>query len=217
MDQKLYEKNAAFVPQLSQKVLALAAIKPHESVLDFGCGDGILTKTIQASQQGVARVVGIDDQTDMIEAAQQKAGIKDARVVSVQELKNESDLQRNEFDVVFTNAVLHWIPDLSDTQNPYILHSIARALKPDGRFVGEFGGFANISEILSTVCLSLIHHGVPSKTIKEEVMPFFFPTDDAWRAILQNAGFKVHVIESEARVTLLPGKVSAWAATFLER
>lgn len=214
MDQKLYAKNAAFVPHLSQKVLALAALEPHEAVLDLGCGDGVLTKIIQDSQSG--RVVGIDNQEDMIEAAR-KAGITDARVVSAEALRHEADLQRGDFDVVFTNAVLHWIPGIANLENPYILDSVSRALKPSGRFVGEFGGFANISEILSTVCVSLMHHGVSISTIRDHTMPFFFPTDDGWRAILQNAGFRVRTIESEARVTLLPGRVSAWAETFLER
>lgn len=214
MDQVLYASNAAFVPKLSQKVLALANLQPHESVLDFGCGDGVLTKHLQDSQTG--RVVGIDNQTDMIEAAV-KAGLEDVRVVSAQELRHEADLQQNDFDVVFTNAVLHWVPDIADQKDPFILQSIAKALRPGGRFVGEFGGFANISEILSTVCLSLIHHGVSPTKIKDEVMPFFFPTDDEWRAILENAGFRVHHIESEGRVTLLPGRVSDWARTFLER
>lgn len=213
MDQKLYAKNASFVPQMSQKVLALAKIEVHEAVLDFGCGDGVITKHLQDSQQG--RVVGIDNQEDMVAAAL-ALGVTDARVVSAQKLHQETDLQQNGFDVVFTNAVLHWIPDIANKDDPYILKSIARALKPRGRFVGEFGAFANISEILAAVCVSLIHHGVSVEQIKEQT-PFFFPTNEDWKDILDNAGFVVQFIESEARVTPLPGKVSDWAETFLER
>lgn len=213
MDQKLYAKNASFVPKLTQKVMALADLQPHESVLDFGCGDGVLTKHIQASQTG--RVVGIDNQADMIEAAR-VAGITDARLVSAQQLKDEADLQQADFDVVFTNAVLHWIPELQDKEDPTILRSILKALKPSGRFVGEFGAFTNCHEIVATLCLSMLHHGVPLQTV-QKISPFFFPTDEGWQALLENAGFTVRHIESEARVTLLPGKVSDWARTFLER
>lgn len=215
MDQKLYATNAAFVPLLSQKLMALASLEAHESVLDFGCGDGVLTKQIQETQVS-GRVVGIDNQEDMIAAAR-RLGIVDARLVSAQNLRDEADLQKNEFDVVITNAVLHWIPDLANMDDPYILKAIAKALKPTGRFVGEFGAFQNINEIVSTICLSLIHHGVSPTTIRNDIMPFFFPTDKAWTSILENAGFKVEFVESEARLTLLPGKVSAWAETFLER
>lgn len=213
MDQKLYAKNASFVPQLTQKVMALANLQPNESVLDFGCGDGVLTKHVQESQK--ARVVGIDNQSDMIEAAK-KAGITDARLVSAQQLKDESDLQQNDFDVVLTNAVLHWIPDLGNKEDPYILRSVLKALKPTGRFVGEFGAFTNCHEIIATLCLSMLHHGVPLQTV-QNISPFFYPSDEAWRELLENAGFTVKLVESEARVTLLPGKVSDWARTFLER
>lgn len=214
MDQKLYAKNAAFVPKLSQRLLALAAIQPHEAVLDFGCGDGVLTKILQDAAT-TGRVVGIDNQEDMIEAAR-AAGIRDARVISAQELHAHDDLQQAEFDVVLTNAVLHWIPEIGNHQDPYILGSIAKAMKANGRFVGEFGGFSNISEILATIIASLLHHGVSLEAIKQ-VRPFYFPLDEEWKDTLERAGFRVQHIESEARVTQLPGKVSAWAQTFLER
>ena len=39
-----------------------------------------------------------------------------------------------EFDAVFSNAALHWVQPAGDAAA-----SIARALKPGGRFVAEFG------------------------------------------------------------------------------
>lgn len=111
MDQKLYAKHAAFVPKLTQRLLDLAALQSHESVLDLGCGDGVLTRVIQESRDASVNVVGIDNQEDMIEAAR-AAGVRDARVISAQDLHAHEDLQRHEFDVVLTNAVLHWVPEV---------------------------------------------------------------------------------------------------------
>ena len=49
------------------------------------------------------------------------------------------------FDVVFTNAALHWCK-----RDPAgVLESAKRVLKPGGRIVGEMGGFMNcIGEVL---------------------------------------------------------------------
>ena len=48
----------------------------------------------------------------------------------------------NEFDVVFSNAVFHWISD-HDT----LLKNIHKVLKPQGLLVCEFGAAGNISTI----------------------------------------------------------------------
>ena len=45
----------------------------------------------------------------------------------------------SKFDVVFTNAALHWCK-----RDPAgVLESAKRVLKPGGRIVGEMGGFLN--------------------------------------------------------------------------
>lgn len=201
------------MPKLTQRLLHLADLKPHESVLDLGCGDGVLTKGLQDTQ---SRVVGIDNQQDMVQAAR-KAGVIDVRCIRAQDLQDQADLQREDFDVVFTNAVLHWIPDLRDGENPTILTAVLKALKPGGRFVGEFGAFLNVSEILGVLFTSMIHHGVSITTIRDEVMPFFFASEKEWRALLEHAGFNVLHVETETRPTVLPGKISHWVETFLER
>ena len=49
-----------------------------------------------------------------------------------------------EFDAVFSNAALHWMPNADA-----VAAGVFRALKPGGRFVAEFGGFANCAAIVT--------------------------------------------------------------------
>src|SRR5580658_2727454 len=98
-DPERYAKNARFVSDLGQPVVELLAPRPGERILDLGCGDGALTAKLAALG---CDVVGVDSSAAQIEAAR-KLGL-DARVVSAEHLTFS-----NEFDAVFSNAVLHWI------------------------------------------------------------------------------------------------------------
>lgn len=101
-----YDTNANFVPALGSIILDMLAPKSHEAILDLGCGDGILTKKLEALCK---RVVGVDASANMIQKAQE-IGCKDARVVDGHELiawfdngKVEKDIG-GRFDAVFSNA-----------------------------------------------------------------------------------------------------------------
>src|ERR1700756_3142651 len=109
-----YAETAHFVPALGVPVLELLAPSTDEHILDLGCGDGLLTKKIVAAG---ARVVAVDAAPDMVAAARAR-GI-DARVMDGQKLTFES-----EFDAVFSNAALHWMPD-----QDAVLAGVHRALK----------------------------------------------------------------------------------------
>lgn len=77
-----------------------------------------------------------------LQIAQAKAnGVKHAFVSDIQALELPSDMSHleHQFDVVFSNAALHWCK-----ANPRgVLESAKKVLKPGGRFVGEMGGFMN--------------------------------------------------------------------------
>jgi trans-aconitate methyltransferase len=77
----------------------LLAPKPGERILDLGCGDGVLTKKLVDLG---CEVVAVDSSVPQIEAAR-KLGLN-AHVISGEELQ-----YKEEFDAVFSNAVLHWI------------------------------------------------------------------------------------------------------------
>ena len=134
-----YAKHASFVPKLGNIILDLLEPKKSEEILDFGCGDGVLTKKLATSCKSV---VGIDASRKMIASAQ-----KETPENTVYYTVDGYDLdtwfnqtQRRPFDAVFSNATLHWLK--RDPQKA--IKNIRHVLKPQGRFVAEFGGFMNV-------------------------------------------------------------------------
>ena len=77
----------------------LLAPKPGERILDLGCGDGVLTKKLVDFG---CEVVAVDSSVPQVEAAR-KLGLN-AFAISAEDLP-----YNEEFDAVFSNAVLHWI------------------------------------------------------------------------------------------------------------
>ena len=127
-----YAANANFVPVLGQPVIDLLQPQPGERILDMGCGDGVLTEKLVALG---GYVTGVDSSEDMVAAARNRG--LDARLMDVIALTFV-----NEFDAVFTNAVLHWVKNHPDAA----IASAYRALRSGGRFVGELGGHGCVAQ-----------------------------------------------------------------------
>ena len=83
-----------------------------------------------------------------------------------------------------------------------------RALRPGGRFVGEFGGYGNVRTILRELETALIERGLVPPN------PWFFPRESEYQHLLEENGFRVVEIKRFDRPTDLPGDVSGWLATF---
>jgi SAM-dependent methyltransferase len=192
-----YATNARFVADLGAPVLALLAPQPGERILDLGCGDGALTGKLAAA--GVA-VVGVDASPEMIEAARARG--LDARVMDGQALTFAA-----EFDAVFSNAALHWMRDPDA-----VIAGVARALRPGGRFDGEFGGHGNVAAITVALLAVLARRGQDGRA----AIPWYFPAPDAYRAKLEAHGFAVAQIELIPRPTPLPTDMAGWLDTFAE-
>jgi trans-aconitate methyltransferase len=192
-----YAETAHFVPALGAPVLELLAPLPGERILDLGCGDGVLTEKIIAAG---ATVVAVDADPDMIAAARAR-GI-DARVMDGQKLAFTGG-----FDAVFSNAALHWMRD-----QEAVLAGVHRALKPRGRFVAEMGGHNNTAAIIVALSAVLGCRGLDAHRLS----PWYFPSADAYRRKLEDAGFTVEEIAIVPRPTILPTGVEAWLDTFAE-
>jgi SAM-dependent methyltransferase len=192
-----YAETAHFVPALGVPVLELLAPVPGERILDLGCGDGVLTEKIAAAG---AVVVAVDAAPDMVAAARARG--LDARVVPGQKLNFDG-----EFDAVFSSAALHWMrpPEA-------VLAGVHRALKPGGRFVGEMGGHNNIAAVMVAFSAVLARRGLDAHRLS----PWWFPSEAAYRAKLEAAGFTVDEIGILPRPTPLSAELEAWLDTFAE-
>jgi trans-aconitate methyltransferase len=185
---ELYDDKHSFVWKLGSSVVELLAPKPGERILDLGCGTGQLTA--QIAETG-AEVVGLDNSPAMIEEAR--------RLYPQLEFKKADahDFDVAEpFDAVFSNAALHWI-----TEPARVVCCIARALKPKGRVVVEFGGKGNVQYLanaIETAC---------RLTLGETVShPWYFPSIAEFANLLEHHGLEVTQAALIDRPTPLEGE-----------
>ena len=195
-----YTRNARFVSSLGEPVLELLAPKLGERILDVGCGDGVLTKRLVDIG---AIVTAVDHSPEMI-AALQELGL-DTRVADATALPFE-----NEFDAVFTNATLHWVKAHPEA----CVAGAFRALKPGGRFVGEFGGHGCVAAVVVALLAELERRGITDAAAR---IPWYFPSADEYRAHLEGADFHVDYVAVIPRPTPLPTGMRGWLATFANR
>ena len=196
-DPALYARNARFVSDLGSGVLTLLAPQPGERILDLGCGDGVLTKELVDLG---CQVVAVDSSAPQIEAAR-KLGL-DAHVMDGEALPF-----RDEFDAVFSNAVLHWIK----RADPMIA-SVYRSLRSGGRFVAECGGHGCVDKIRTALVQALHRRGIDG----EARVPWYFPTPGDYATRLERAGFRVDSLALIPRPTPLPSDILDWLETFAQ-
>ena len=190
-----YARVGGFVPALGAAALDLLDPQPGEHILDVGCGDGVLTRRI--IERG-ASIVGIDNSTDMIDAA--KAAGLDAHRLDAAEMRFDG-----EFDAAFSNAALHWMLD-----KDAVAAAIFRALRPGGRFAGEMGGIGNIASLRGGIRDELTARGYPVPA--ED--PQWYASAEQFRSVYGAAGF----VDIDARIipreTDLAAGVAEWVKTF---
>lgn len=192
-----YAAHGRFVADMVADLVEEAGITPGLRVLDLGCGDGALTQ--QLAERGAA-VIGVDAAPELVTAARARG--LDARLADGHALAFD-----NEFDLVFSNAALHWM-----LQPKKVLAGVHAALKPGGRFVAEMGAARNIASIRTALAAAFKAEG-----IADRLKPvWYFPETQEYADLLQKHGFTVERIYAFARPTPLKTGMTAWLQTFAQ-
>ena len=159
-DSTLYEESFGIITEFGAGVVELLAPRPGERIVDLGCGTGGLTAQIAAAG---ADVLGIDSSEAMIARARELYPELRFEVARGEDFAVEEPV-----DAVFSSAALHWMwpPEA-------VAASVAKALKPGGRFVAEMGGKGNIATIIGAICQALAEEGIPRERIRN---PWYFPS-----------------------------------------
>ncbi|MFZ6026779.1 MAG: methyltransferase domain-containing protein [Chloroflexota bacterium] len=124
----------------ARELIAKLNLAGSERVLDLGCGDGKVTVELARL---AASVVGVDNSPQMIALAQ--ATHRADNLCFMQGDARQLPFT-GEFDVVFSNAALHWVKDHAP-----VLDGICRALVPSGRILLQMGGNGNAAQVVAVV------------------------------------------------------------------
>ena len=213
-----YNASASFVPKLTSEIVQWLDAQPHEAILDLGCGDGVLTAQIASA---CARVDGLDSSSNLIESARSTYGTASNigwYVVDCRYLEKSPEIRGKQYNKVFSNAALHWILRDPSTRT-CVLRDAYKALKPGGEFVFEMGGAGNCADVHTALLAALVHQGVSIEQARK-VCPWYFPSEQLMKHMLEEVGFKVEKSKLRYRPTELTGGLEAWVrlmgAQFLE-
>ncbi|KUK64369.1 MAG: Uncharacterized protein XD84_1502 [Desulfotomaculum sp. 46_80] len=145
-DGQKYKKASGHQKEWGTKIISGLNLVGRESILDLGCGDGVLTKQL-AGLVPDGRVLGIDASAGMIEAAKELEE-KNLSFMCVDINKIDFD---NEFDLIFSNAVLHWVKD-----HGRLIKNCRHALRQNGILRFNFAGDGNCSNFFEVITQVMI-------------------------------------------------------------
>ena len=193
-DAREYEKHSQGQQKWARELIEKISLKGTENVLDLGCGDGKVTAEI-SKLLNKGSIIGIDNSAAMIKLASDRHSADMYPNLSFQEM-DAGNLQFNDrFDLIFSNAVLHWVKD----QIP-VIKGIFKSLKQGGKVLLQMGGKGNAAEIVS-VLSELQNQRKWSTYFNGFDFPFYFPETNEYKTHLLDCGFTLN------RIELIPKKM----------
>lgn len=194
-DAETYERIGTPMRQWAQAVIDDLGLKGDETLLDAGCGSGSVTLDLLAKLPN-GKIYAVDGSQDMI--AKLKKTMDENNIDNVVPIHADlTKLQLTEqVDVVFSNAVFHWIQD-----DDGLFGSLARATKSGGRLRAQCGGGANIRKLMAAT--REVEARAPyNEHLSGRVEPRKYRSNEQAKAALERNGWR------DARAETFPSDVT---------
>lgn len=203
-----YAKSSSAQAVWAQDLIAKLNLDGNEVVLDVGCGDGKMTAEMAQCLPN-SFVLGIDRSAEMVEfaiAEHLQSAIANLQFACMDALQINSN---HTFDVVFSNAVLHWVGD-----HPAFLRGANRVLRSRGKLVISCGGKGNAADIVA-VFEALIQQPSWEPYFTNFQFPYFFHSPDEYAIWLPESGFQSVRLELVPKDMIHSGKegLAGWIRT----
>lgn len=193
-DPRLYERFKAERRQPFDDLVRLVRRRPGMRVVDLGCGPGSLTAELHDAL-GARETIGIDSSDAMLAqaAAHARTGLRFER-------GDIADFDGRGFDLVFSNAALHWVP----VAHAELLARLARALEPGGQLAVQVP--ANFDQPSHVVAAELAgeHPYASALGGRREFLSVLRPEDYA--TLLHRLGFEEQSVRLQVYPHLLPSR-----------
>lgn len=192
-DGEKYSEASAHQKEWGAKLISELKLTGNEIVLDLGCGDGSLTEKL-AEIVLDGKVLGIDSSQGMINKANEleRSNLKFERM-DINELNFE-----NEFDLIVSNAALHWIKD-----HKKLLSNCYNALKPGGIIRFSFAGEGNCSH-LNKVLKEVMKNEKYKNYFDGFEWPWYMPELSEYKRIVKESNFCETRVWGENKDTYFP-------------
>ncbi len=152
----------------------------HERILDLGSGDGALTAEL-AELVPSGCVLGIDASKSMIATARKDHSGANLRFERLD--MNEMDFEPG-FDVVFSNATLHWIKD-----HKRLLRKVFECLRDRGNVRFQFAGDGNCPNFIQIVREVMAENSYVD-TFCDFEWPWYMPTCREYQTLMDEMPFR---------------------------
>jgi trans-aconitate 2-methyltransferase len=146
-DPSQYERFKDERAQPFRDLASLIERRPRMRIVDLGCGTGELTRELH-HQLAAEETVGVDSSETML----LKSASFGSEVLRFQRGEIEAFVADRPFDLIFSNAALHWIPD-----HEHLFAKLVALLSPHGQLAVQMPA----------------NHDHPSHRIAAELAPSF--------------------------------------------
>lgn len=203
-----YAQHSSNQFEWAKELIPKLNLKGDESLLDIGCGDGKATALL-SSYLPHGNVVGIDNSEEMLALARKSFPHCHYPNLTFLRMDAREITFREQFDVAFSNATLHWIID----QQP-VLEGVRESLDKNGRLLFQMAGKGNAQDVIA-VLEEMISEEDCKPYFKNFSFPYGFYSPEQYNTWLKETGFKTERAELIPKNMKLKGKegLAGWIRT----